>query len=49
MLCPVTIPDEEDEHPVTAYDANAHLLPYRHYALATDYAGEGIYWVQAVE
>ena len=41
----VTVPDEENEHPVTAYNANAHLVPYRHYALATDYVGEGIYWV----
>lgn len=42
----VTVPDEEGEHPVTAYDANAHLVPYRHYVLAADYAGEGVYWVQ---
>ena len=41
----VTVPDEENEHPVTAYNANAHLAPYRHYALATDYIGEGIYCV----
>lgn len=45
----VTIPDAEDEHPVTAYDANAHLLPYRHYALAADYAGAGIYFVMEAE
>lgn len=45
----VTIPDEEDEHPVTAYDANAHLVPYRHYALAADYAGAGIYFVVEAE
>ncbi len=45
----VTIPDEEGELPVTAYDANAHLVPYRHYVLAVDYAGEGIYWVQDVK
>ena len=42
----VTVPDEEGEHPVTAYDANAHLVPYRHYVLAADYAGKGVYWVQ---
>lgn len=42
----VTVPDEEGEHPVTAYDANAHLVPYRHYVLAADYAGEGVYWIQ---
>ena len=45
----VTVPDEENEHPVTAYNADAHLVPYRHYALATDYVGEGMYWVQKTE
>jgi len=41
----VTIPDGENEHPVTAYNANAHLVSYRHYTLAADYAGGGTYWV----
>lgn len=45
----VNVSDEEDEHPVTAYEANAHLVPYRHYVLAADYAGDGIYWVQKAE
>ena len=45
----VTVPDEENEHPVTAYNADAHLVPYRHYVLATDYVGEGMYWVQKTE
>ena len=40
---------DADEHLVTTYDANAHLVPYRHYTLAADYAGEGIYWVKEAE
>jgi len=45
----VTVADEEKEHPVTAYNANAHLVPYRHYTLAAAYAGKGVYWVQEAE
>lgn len=44
----VTISDEEDVYPVTTYNANTHLVPYRHYALASEYAGNGIYLVQDV-
>ena len=44
----VTIP-EDGGYPVAAYDANAHLVPYRHYVLAAEYAGEGVYWVEDVK
>ncbi len=45
----ITIPDTPGELPVTAYDADAQLVPYRHYVLAADYAGEGIYLVCEAE
>lgn len=44
----VTIDHEENETTVT-YDADAHLVPYRHYALVADYAGSGYYVVIEVE
>lgn len=40
----VNIPDD-GSNPVVAYDADASLSPYRHYALATSYAGAGTYKV----
>ena len=42
----VTISNEENEPPVTAYNANAYLVPDRYYALTTNYIGEGMYWVK---
>lgn len=44
----VTIP-EDGSHPVTAYAANTHLVPYRHYVLAADYAGKGHYMILGVK
>ena len=44
----VTVSCEENAHPVTAYNANALLVPYRHYALAADYVGQGMYRVQEI-
>jgi len=40
----VTILEETDEQHVTTYNPKAQLVPYRHYVLAADYAGDGIYW-----
>ena len=44
----VTIP-EDGSQPVSAYDANAHLVPYRHYVLAASYAGDGHYMVAQLD
>lgn len=45
----VTIPEEADEQHIITYNPKARLIPYRHYALAADYAGEGIYSVCEVK
>ena len=45
----VSNPDDKDALPVTVFEANAHLTPCRHYALAVDYAGEGFYWIEKME
>jgi len=41
----VTIADAAE--PVAVYEAVALLEPYRHYALAAEYAGEGVYFVKS--
>ena len=45
----VTIPEEADEQHIITYNPKAQLVPYRHYVLAADYEGEGIYSVCEVK
>ena len=41
----ITIPEKADEQHIITYNPKAQLVPYRHYVLAADYVGEGIYKV----
>ena len=45
----VTIPEKADEQHIITYNPKAQLVPYRHYVLAADYEGEGIYSVCEVK
>lgn len=44
----VTLP-EDGGAPVTAYDADARLAPYRRYVLTVDYVGKGCYQARSAE
>ncbi|MBR3929698.1 MAG: hypothetical protein IKJ65_11935, partial [Clostridia bacterium] len=45
----VTILEKADEQHIITYNPKAHLVQYRHYVLAADYEGEGIYSVCEVK
>ena len=45
----VRVSDDEDVKHSIVYDANVLLVPYRHYVLTAEYAGEGIYTIQSIQ